>query len=156
MLPAVGFLARMTPVSSRKTRLLLAGGAWSAVGAGLLAAGVYWSLAAPPGTAVLVLALAAAAGWAKGRFLLRLRAEKNAARILASQDGRCAGGAFSWPSWLFVVSMMVAGAVLRRSAIPRIVLGFVYAAVGAALLSASVVAWRHWMLLRRAAAGVAS
>jgi hypothetical protein len=146
----------MTPVSSRKTRLLLAGGAWSTVGAGLLAAGVHWSLAAPPGRAALLLALAAVGGWAKGRFLLRPRAEKNAARILASQDGRCAGGAFSWPSWLFVASMMVAGALLRRSAIPRIVLGFVYASVGAALLSASAVAWRHWMLLRRTSAGAVS
>jgi hypothetical protein len=103
-----------------------------------------------------VLALAAALGWAKSRFILRRRAELNAERILASEDGRCAGGAFSWQAWLFVVAMMAAGAVLRRTGVSRLLLGFVYAAVGAALLFASAATWKHWRRLRSEPSGAAS
>jgi hypothetical protein len=149
----VGFLHRFKPASTRRTRLLLAGLAWSVTGSALLSAGVHWSLAAPPERAALVLAVAAVAGWAKGRFLLRRRAERNVERILASEDGRCAGGAFSWQAWLFVGLMIATGAALRRSPVSRLWLGFVYAAVGAAILFASAVSWKHWWRLRGAAAG---
>ena len=142
-------VSRLKPASSRRTRLLLAGLMWTGVGIGLFEAGAHWLFSAPPGRAALVLAAAAAAGWAKGHFLLRGRAEANAARIVASDDGRCAGGAFSWRAWLFVVAMMGVGAVLRHSVVPRILLGSVYAAVGVALVTASAVSWRHWARLRR-------
>jgi hypothetical protein len=136
--------------------LLLAGLAWSVTGAALLAAGIHWSLAASPGRAFLILGAAAVAGWTKGRYLLRSRAERNAARILASEDGRCLGGAFSWQAWLFVALMIGLGAALRRSPVSRLWLGFVYAAVGAALLIASAATWRHWLRARGAAAGAGS
>jgi hypothetical protein len=152
----VGWFLALKPASSRTTRLLLAGLAWSVTGAGLLAAGVHWSLAAPPRRATLVLAVAAAGGWAKARFVLRRRAEENAARILASEDGRCAGAAFSWQAWLFVALMMAMGVALRRSAVSRLWLGFIYAVVGAALLFASAVSWRHWARLRASRPGVPS
>jgi hypothetical protein len=153
ILPRVKPLSRLKPASSRTTRLLLAGLAWSATGIGLLAAGVHWLLATPSPSAGAALAAAAVVGWAKARFVLRKRAEENAARILASEDGRCAGGAFSWQAWLFVVVMMAAGIALRHSAVSRFWLGFVYAAVGTALLLASGVSWRHWARLRASAIG---
>ena len=143
-------LLRFKPASTRKTRLLLAGLTWSLTGVGLLAAGIHWSLAAPPWRAALVLGLAAALGWVKARFVLRGRAERNVGRILASEDGRCAGAAFSWQAWVFVCAMMAAGVALRRSPVSRLWLGFVYAAVGVALLLASAVTWRGWMRLRGA------
>ena len=121
-------------------------------GAGLLAAGIYWSLAAPPLRATAFLAVAAAGGWAKARFFLRRRAERNAERILASEDGRCAGAAFSWKAWSLVPLMMAAGFALRHSAASRPWLGLVYVAVGVALLVASAVSWRHWARLRAARA----
>lgn len=152
----MGLLSRLTPVSSRRTRLLLAGLAWSLTGSGMLAAGIHWSLVAPPWRAGLVLAGAAATGWAKERFVLHRRAEQNAGRILASEDGRCAGGAFSWQAWLFVAAMIAAGATLRHSPVSRLLLGFVYVAVGVALLLGSGVSWRHWMRLRGSPAGAAS
>ncbi len=152
----MGLLRRLTPVSSRRTRLLLAGLAWSLTGCGLLAAGIHWSLVASPWKAALAVAAAAAAGWAKERFVLRRRAERNVDRILASEDGRCLGGAFSWQAWLFVPAMIVMGAALRHSPVSRIVLGFVYVAVGVALVLGSVVSWRQWIRLRGAAAGVPS
>jgi hypothetical protein len=152
----VNRLLRFKPASSRKTRLLLAGLAWSAVGVGLLTAGIHWLLAVPRPAGALALAAAVAGGWAKARFVLRPRAEQNAARILASEDGRCAGGAFSWQAWLFVALMMATGITLRHSAVSRFWLGLLYAAVGAALLLASTVSWRHWARLRASLPGALS
>ena len=151
----MGLVRRLTPVSSRKTRLLLAGLAWTAVGSGMLAAGIHWSLTARPWGTALVLAGAAATGWAKERFVLHRRAEQNADRILASEDGRCVGGAFSWQAWLFVIAMIVLGATLRRSPVSRVLLGFVYVAVGLGLLLGSLVSWRHWSRLRANPTGAA-
>ncbi len=119
-------------------------------------AGIRWSLSAPPWRATLVIAAAAAGGWVKERLVLHSRAERNAGRILASEDGRCLGGAFSWQAWLFVAAMVAMGAGLRHSPVSRTLLGFVYVAVGVALLLGSVVSWRQWMRLRAASAGAPS
>ena len=139
-----------------EARLLVAALAWTLAGGGMLIAGVHWSLTSPPGRASLVMAAAAATGWAKERFVLRRRAEQNAERILASNDGRCLGGAFSWPAWLFVAAMAAAGATLRHSPVSRILLGFVYVAVGVALLLGSAVSWRCWARLRGSPASTAT
>ncbi|RMG90131.1 MAG: hypothetical protein D6708_08945 [Candidatus Dadabacteria bacterium] len=80
-------------------------------------------------------------GVAKARMALVPTARKALARIRARGDGRCLGGFLSWRSWLFVAAMMALGAVLRRSPVPRGLLGFVYLAVGTGLLWASREFW---------------
>jgi hypothetical protein len=140
----------LRPASSRSTRLLLAGVVWTAVGAGLFAAGVRFMLVDPPHWAWIGLVAAVVAGAAKGHFVLSRRAEDNAKRILASGDDRCAGAVFSWESWLLVAVMMAGGIALRRSSMPRAWLGLLYSAVGAGLLLGSAVSWRHWLGHRRA------
>ena len=135
---------RFKPASSVRTRLGLAAATWSAVGAGLLAAGLFWLSAAGTPRFLALLALALLLGWLKARFVLEPRAAANARRIAAAGDGRCLGGFFSWGSWAFVAGMIVLGATLRRTALPRIWLGLLYGAVGVALLAASRVAWAEW------------
>jgi hypothetical protein len=110
----------------------------------LLAAGLHWLFAhtSPAWKAATPLALAA--GWVKGYFVLRPRAAENARRILSSPDALCLGGAFSWGSWGIALAMMLMGALLRRSALPRTWLGLVYTTVGVALLTASAGSWRGW------------
>lgn len=132
------------PGGSARARLGLAAAAWTAVGSGLLVAGLRWVVAGAGAAWPPVLVLALCAGWLKARWLLEPRAAANARRIVAAGDGRCLGGFFSWTSWAFVAAMIVLGAVLRRSAVPRIWLGIVYSAVGTALLVASRVAWTAW------------
>jgi hypothetical protein len=131
-------------VASRRTRLLLAALAWTLVGAGLLAAGTVWLSSARPALEAAGLAAAAAVGWMKGRFVLAPRAAANARRIEASAERASVFGFFAPSAWGLVLVMMVSGALLRRSALPRPWLGTLYAALGVALLSASGAAWRHW------------
>ena len=135
---------RLKPASSVRTRLGLAAATWSAVGAGLFAAGLIWSNEARGPLTSVLLVLALGVGWLKARFVLEPRAAANARRIAAAGDGRCLGGFFSWGSWAFVAGMIVLGAALRRSTLPRTWLGALYVAVGAALLVASRAAWMEW------------
>ena len=133
--------APWAPRASRRTRLLLAAFLWTGIGTGLLTAGVRWLLAAPSPTWLAALPLSLAAGWAKGRFLLGPRVDRNSQRLAQGDERRCVGGVFSWGSWGVALLMMTGGMLLRRSALPRPWLGLLYAAVGAALLTASARAW---------------
>lgn len=130
------------PRVSSRTRLLVAAVLWTAVGSGLLAAGLHWLAASPAWLASVPVAVAA--GWLKGRYVLGPRAEANAQRIVAAPEPRCVGGAFSWGSWTLALGMMVGGAALRHSALPRALLGVLYTAVGAAMVVASARSWSHW------------
>lgn len=148
--PAMGLVRSVVPRSSSRTRLFLAALVWTAVGTGLAAAGVRWTLGGSAAAAVAIFAGAALVGLAKGRFLLAPRAARNAERIVEAGDGRCVGGTFSWSTWLLVAGFVVLGAVLRRSSLPRPILGFVYAAVGFALLLGAARGWKAWSQIRTA------
>ena len=133
---------RWKPAAGVRTHLLAAGGLWTVVGLGLTAAGLAWCLGSALPWSVVLAGAGVAGGLVKGRFVIRRLAEKNAARIIARGDGHCLGGFLSVKTWLLVVVMMASGMVLRRSAVPRPVLGIVYTAVGTALLAGSVILWR--------------
>ena len=142
-------LRELTPRASRRVRLAVAAFMWSGIGVGLLAAGLHWLVAAGSKGWLVAIPFAVAAGWMKGRFLLMPRAAANAARIVALDDARCLGGAFSWPSWLLAAGMMVGGATLRHSSLPRPWLGCLYTTVGTALLASGWGSWLHWRAFLR-------
>ncbi|MHC5001989.1 MAG: hypothetical protein ACYTJ0_02600 [Planctomycetota bacterium] len=141
-------LARLKPGGPRHMHLLLAAVTWTAVGTGLLIAGVRWSRFAAP-TEVLVAGAAIVVGAAKAWFVLRGAAGRVAARIESRGDHRCVGGFLSWRTWLFVLAMSVAGRMLRRLGLPSAIVGFIYLAVGSALLMASWWLWSAWRTARR-------
>ena len=71
--------------------LLLAATLWSCVGTAVLLAGARWNLGAAGATGgSLLIALGAAAGLLKGRFVLDRAALRIADRIASRGDGRCA------------------------------------------------------------------
>ncbi|MHC4611976.1 MAG: hypothetical protein ACYTAU_00155 [Planctomycetota bacterium] len=134
----------LKPAASRRIRLFLAAATWTAVGLGLLIAGVRWSLTSERPLHPILLVAAAAVGLTKALVILKHTANRVISRIRASGDDRCIGGFFSWRTWMLVVIMITAGTLLRRSDISRAVVGLVYVAVGIALLSASTLPWRAW------------
>lgn len=135
----------LAPVS-RRSRILAAALVWTAVGAGLASAGSVRTVHATPSSrvAAIVLAVAAAVGVAKGRFLLAPRARANVARILAARERDGLLSVFSPAAWAFVAGMMTLGWILRRSGLPGVALGGTYAAVGAALVVGAIPSWSAW------------
>ncbi len=122
------------PAASARTHLVAAASLWTVVGCGLLVVGLHWlTPTAGLGAALLVVA-AVGAGALKGRFVMRRAADRIAGRIRARGDGRCLGGFLSLRTWGFVAVMMLAGRFLRHSPAPRLIIGFIYTAVGVALL----------------------
>jgi hypothetical protein len=138
-------LERWKPRAAGRTQLLLAAALWSCVGTALLLAGARWSLraAGAPGGFLLV-ALGAAAGLLKGRFVLDRAALRIADRIASRGDGRCVGGFLSARSWLLVALMSGAGRLLRGGLLPLPVAGTLYVAIGTGLLFSSRIAWLRW------------
>jgi hypothetical protein len=132
------------PAASARTHLLLAALLWTVVGATLLFLGFRWALLADISYAWLLLVLAVVVGVFKALFVLERTARRTIGRIRERGDGRCIGGFLSVRTWLFVGLMMLAGYLLRHSALPRAIVGLIYAAVGTALLVASRRLWGAW------------
>jgi hypothetical protein len=132
------------PAAPARLHLLLAAGMWTVVGVLLLFFGGRWVLLAHIPHVLLWLALAAAAGLLKARFVLRRTARSTIARIKSRGDGRCIGGFLSWRAWMLVALMALAGRVLRQGLAPSAVVGLIYVLVGSALLLAATQLWHAW------------
>jgi hypothetical protein len=132
---------RLKPDASRRVHLLLAAGTWT-LGLGL--AGLRWALEWDNDLLPIWIGAAVAVGLAKAAIALRPAARRIIKRIHERGDGRCAGGFFSWRTWIFVVSMIFLGRLLRVVGIPVPIVGLIYVTVGVALLAGSGLVWRAW------------
>ena len=142
------WLEATKPAAPQRLHLLLAALMWSVVGTLLLVFGMFWVVRDGTPYGVLLVALAFAAGAAKARWILNRTAGRTVDRIRARGDGKCLGGFLSLRSWLFVAVMIGAGKWLRTGALPRMIVGLIYVAVGTALLLASRRLWRAWQASR--------
>ncbi|HQL55683.1 MAG TPA: hypothetical protein PLQ87_13315 [Phycisphaerae bacterium] len=130
------------PAAPARVHLLLAAMLWSVVGALLAFFGGRWLLASSAPYGALLLLPAVVIGLLKARFVLDRTAARIVTRIRARGDGRCVGGFLSLPTWGFVALMSLFGYLLRHSHVPRMIVGFIYVAIGVALLVASRRIWR--------------
>lgn len=140
----MSWVERYKPAAAVRAHLVLAGLMWTVVGAALVGFGGRWLWQLPTPTAPWLAMLAVAIGIFKSRFVLDRAARRMVDRILEHGDGRCLGGFLSLRSWALVVVMAGGGRLLRGSHLARGLLGFLYLAVGTALLLSSRVAWRAW------------
>lgn len=132
-------LTNLKPGAPRRIHLLLAATLWSLIGSMLIFRGVSWLLTVDR---LWFFIPALIAGTIKSLFILDNTARKGVRRILEMADGRCLGAVYSVRTWLLVLVMMGAGMALRRSALPREILGGLYVAIGWALFFSSRLAWR--------------
>lgn len=130
--------------ASRRHRLLFGAVVWTGVGLGLGIAGTRWLAQHGGAWRWPAWAAALAVGVAKGQFLLAPRAAANARRIAAADAVRPLHEAFSGGTWALVAGMMALGWTLRHSGLAFGIVGWIYAAVGTALLVGSRQAWRGW------------
>jgi hypothetical protein len=135
---------RWKPAARARTHLLAAALLWTVVGLGLAAVGLAWSFGSTFPWSLLLAIIGIAAGMVKGRLVIRKMADWNTARIIARGDGRCLGGFLAPKTWLLVTVMMGSGIILRRSGVPRPILGVLYTAVGTGLLIGGQQLWKAW------------
>lgn len=137
-----GCLKRFKPGVDKRVHLLLSAFLWTAVGIFLMLRGGQWLLAA--GQIWLILP-AVVLGSGKSLLILDRTARKSIHRILHFGDNTCLGAVYSFRTWLLVLAMIGLGIFLRQSALPRVLLGFIYIAIGWALFLSSRLAWRVWL-----------
>jgi hypothetical protein len=141
------WMERHKPRGTARTQLFLAEMMWSLVGAMLLSLGLFWIVGryGLPGWAYA--APFVAVGLLKAFFIMDRVARRTVTRIHERGDDHCVGGFFSLTSWALIVGMMLLGQVLRASPVPRADVGFLYVAVGSALIVSSRTFWREWLQL---------
>jgi hypothetical protein len=130
---------------SPKTMIIFGGIIWFAVGAVLLRTGLLLlatNSARSPEGLVLLMALALAVGFAKGRFILSRSARRAQARLQAL------GPAPLWRlygrrDFMLIGSMMLLGMLMRAFHVPGDIRGFILTAVGAGLINGAVIAIRR-------------
>jgi hypothetical protein len=132
-----------------RTQLLLASLLWTAIGIMLPTLGLAWILQRYGPIGVLFAAPFLALGLAKSHLLLDRISERTLDRVRRRGDGTFAAGFFSAKSWLLVLVMMASGQIIRASGFPRAWLGFIYVAVGTAMLLSSRKLWAGWTTLAR-------
>jgi hypothetical protein len=141
------------PHASRQLQLLMAQFMWTWVGVMLPTIGLRWILHRYGDIGLLYALPFLALGLTKAFLVLDRVAYGTIDRVAERPLDACAGGFFSVKSWLLIVGMMLTGQVLRLSPLPRADIGFLYVAIGAALLFSSRHLWRAWWM-GRSEAGV--
>ena len=142
ILTAVNAIQKFKPGAGQQTHLLTAALIWSVVGTGLLIFGARLLLAE---YSYPVLVAALLAGTVKAIFVLQRSAEKNIARIRSFTEATCLGAVFSAKMWVLVLIMIASGRWFRMSSgVSAGIVGFLYTAVGWALIFASRLLWQEW------------
>ncbi len=137
----IDWAEKFKPAASARVHVGVAAVMWTVVGAVLVALGLYWTR--PAGSMwPALLVVAAAIGVIKARLVLAKAARRILDRIRTRGDGQCLGGFISWKTWLLVIGMMMLGRLLRGGLLPRPVVGFIYEAIGVALLTGAIGLWR--------------
>lgn len=131
-------LARLKPAVPKHWLVAIAGGVWLAAGIALCRLAWGWLQAMPlPTMAGLLLGgVLLAVGF--HRFLLVRIVRRNMARIASYADKGCLFAFQAWRSYLLILVMIVLGAFLRHTALPREILAVLYAAMGGALVLSSL------------------
>ena len=126
------------PAVANNLLLFIAGIVWAAVGFMLLSLAYSWlSKASNINIHPFVIAGIAGALLIHHFGFLKI-AEKNLKRILEMQDKSCIFAFIPWKSYLIIAIMILMGAMLRHSVIPKHYLAILYIAIGLALMLSSI------------------
>ena len=147
--PGVTWWARFNPAVPRYLLFAIAGLLWTAAGAMLCIRGAFWlaelrtgaAIAAGVGSLVL-----AASGYV---LMFSAIVRRNISRIRQLPSRACIFSFTAWRGYLMIMLMMIAGMLLRSSAVPRILLSIPYTAMGGVLLTGSLGFYREFLAAAR-------
>jgi len=129
---------RLRPAVANSTLILLAGLVWTGVGILLLSYSWSWLSVESQATVYLFSAAGVAAALIIHHFGFLRIADRNLERILRTEDRKCLFAFIPYRSYLTIALMVLMGALLRHSSIPRTYLSVLYTGIGLALVLSSV------------------
>ena len=132
------------PAVPKRWLLLLAGLMWTGVGVLLLSFAVTWWAKELTIVSIILGLLGISISILANRMRFSHLAVKNINRINNLNDRACVFSFQAWTGYLIIAVMMSGGIFLRNSVVPKPYLAVIYAAIGGALLQASINYYRHF------------
>ena len=131
------------PAVPKHWLLLIAGLLWFGIGCMMNGFAWSWLKTETTGKASMLLAMGFACALVIHHFGFLRIADKNLARILPMEGKRCVFSFMPWKSYILITIMIVMGAILRHSALPKPYLAALYSAIGTALILSSIRYFRY-------------
>lgn len=138
--PLPNYLKKLKPGVPRHIHGIFVALIWSVVGVFLMLRGGVFLLAVD---SLWLSVVGILIGSVKSLFMLDKSAIKNILRLQELTDGSCIGGVYSLKMWLLVGGMILLGIALRKSSLPREIVGVVYVAIGWGLFFSSRLLWKN-------------
>ena len=129
---------RFTPAMDKRVLLFLAGGLWIGVGVMLLSLSFGWLDEFHIHGAFAYVGIGVISALIIHHFGFLKIVDKNLDRILPMEGKQCVFSFMSWKSYVMVCLMMLLGALLRHSPIPKPILSVLYIGIGVALILSSI------------------
>lgn len=131
-------MEKWKPGVSNRALLLTAGIVWVGMGTLLNGFAYVWLTSEPQGAAFWAALMGFVGALVIHHFGFLRLVDKNLGRILPMKGNRCVFSFMPWKSYVLVMVMMATGMLLRHSAIPKLYLAVLYAAIGTALILSSI------------------
>lgn len=126
------------PAVTKTILVFLAGIVWICVGIMLLALAFSWLSKASNINMYLFVGAGVILALVIHHFGFLKIVDKNLERILPMEEKKCLFSFITWKSYLIIITMVMMGATLRHSAIPKHYLAILYTSIGLALVLSSV------------------
>ena len=129
---------KFKPAVTKNVLLFLAGIVWLSVGTMLMFLSFSWLSAVYGSNRYLFAGIGVVFALMVHHFGFLKIVDKNLERILPMDGKKCLFAFVPWKSYLIVVVMIILGAILRHSSIPKQYLAVLYSTIGLALILSSV------------------
>ena len=130
-------LKGLKPGVTKSWLIAVAGLTWTGVGVMLCRLAYHWFVAINTGLAVMLGALGAVMALATYHFGFSKIAQKNIRRLCLLTEKTFVFAFQTWRAYLVIVFMIILGAVLRSSPLPKSYLAIVYTTIGGAIFLSS-------------------
>jgi hypothetical protein len=131
-------LKSLKPAVSKSWLVAIAGLMWTGVGVMLCGLAYHWFVNVNTGVAVILGALGTGMALAAYHFGFSKIARRNIKRLSQLTEKTCVFAFQTWKGYLIICFMIMLGAILRSSPIPKPYLAILYTTIGGAIFLSSL------------------
>ena len=130
-------LKSLKPAVTKPWLVAIAGLMWTGVGVMLCRLAYHWFVVTNTGVAAILGLLGAVMALAAYHFGFSKMAQRNIKRLSLLKDRTCVFAFQTWKGYLIIGFMIILGAILRGSQIPKPYLAILYTTIGGAIFLSS-------------------